>query len=163
MAMQYDVKSYHNTLSGVSVPFRTRLKGVIVSPQLSISFNVSFCDNVAQTGTYARTSPSTTLTVTIANHGLTNNQRVALSFTTGIGVSDVYTATVLTADTFTITTAASTSTSGNVTMYADVLAEFDCSTATSFYTLIPGEGIVAKNGIYMFSPSNSVTSTIFYG
>ena len=163
MAMQYDVKSYHNTLSGVSVPFRTRLKGVIVSPQLSISFNVSFCDNVVQTGTYARTSPSTTLTVTIANHGLTNNQRVALSFTTGIGVSDVYTATVLTANTFTITTAASTSTSGNVTMYADVLAEFDCSTATSFYTLIPGEGIVAKNGIYMFSPSNSVTSTIFYG
>jgi hypothetical protein len=161
--MQYDVKSYHNTSSGVSVPYRTRLKGVIISPQLSISFNVSFCNNVAQTGTYARTSPSTTLTVTIANHGLTTNQRVALSFTTGIGVSDVYTATVVDANSFTITTAASTSASGNVTMYADVLAEFDCSTATSFYTLIPGEGIVAKNGIYMFSPSNSVTSTIFYG
>jgi hypothetical protein len=163
MAMQYDVKSYHNTVSGVSVPFRTRLKGVIISPSSSTTLNVSFCDNVAQTGTYARTSPSTTLTVTIANHGLVNNQRVALSFTTGTAVSDVYSATVVDANTFTVTTAASTTTSGNVTMYATVLAEFDCSTATSFYTLIPGEGVLAKNGIYMFSPSDTVTSTIFYG
>jgi hypothetical protein len=30
--MQYDVKSVHNTVSGVAVPFRTRLKGVIISP-----------------------------------------------------------------------------------------------------------------------------------
>jgi hypothetical protein len=120
--MQYDVKSVHNTVSGVAVPFRTRLKGVIISPTSSTTFNTAFCDNVAQTGTYARVSPSTTLTVTIANHGLVNNQRIVLSFTSGTGVSDVYTATVLTANTFTVTTAASTSTSGNVTMYADVLS-----------------------------------------
>lgn len=161
--MQYDVKSVHNTVSGVAVPFRTRLKGVIVSPQSSTTFNTAFCDNVAQTGTYARVSPSTTLTVTIANHGLVNNQRVVLSFTSGTGVSDVYTVTVLTANTFTVTTVASTSTSGNVTMYADILSEIDCSTATSFYTLIPGEGVLARNGIYMFSPSTTVTTTIFYG
>ena len=161
--MQYDVKSVHNTVSGVAVPFRTRLKGVIISPTSSTTFNTAFCDNVAQTGTYARVSPSTTLTVTIANHGLVNNQRVVLSFTSGTGVSDVYTATVLTANTFTVTTVASTSTSGNVTMYADILSEFDCSTATSFYTLIPGEGVLARNGIYMFSPSVTVTTTIFYG
>jgi hypothetical protein len=161
--MQYDVKSYHNTASGVAVPFRTRLKGVIISPQSSTTFNTAFCDNVAQTGTYDRVSPSTTLTVTIANHGLVNNQRVALSFTSGTGVSDVYTVTVLTANTFTVTTVASTSTSGNVTMYADILAEFDCSTATSFYTFIPGEGVIARNGIYTFIPSALVTTTIFYG
>ena len=161
--MQYDVKSYHNTVSGVAVPFRTRLKGVIMSPQSSTTFNVSFCDNVAQSGTYARTSPSTTLTVTIANHGLTDQQRVVLSFTSGTGVSDTYIATVLTANTFTVTTVASTTTSGNVTMYADVLAEFDCSTATSFYTLLPGEGVLARNGIYTFIPSATVTTTIFYG
>ena len=161
--MQYDVKSYHNTVTGVAVPFRTRLKGVIISPQSSTTFNVSFCDNVTQTGTYARVSPSTTLTVTIANHGLVNNQRVVLEFTTGTAVSDTYSVTVVDANTFTITTAASTSTSGNVTMYADVLAEFDCSTATSFYTLFPGEGVIAHNGIYTFIPSATVTTTIFYG
>ena len=161
--MQYDVKSYHNTVSGVAVNFRTRLKGVIVSPQSSTTFNVSFCDNVSQTGTYARTSPSTTLTVTIANHGLTDGQRVVLSFTSGTAVSDTYTITYVDANTFTVTTVASTTTSGNVTMYATILAEFDCSTATSFYTLFPGEGVVAKNGIYTFIPSATVTTTIFYG
>lgn len=161
--MQYDVKSVHNTVSGVSVNFRTRLKGVVISPQSSTTFNVSFCDNVTQTGTYARVSPSTTLTVTIANHGLVNNQRVVLSFTSGTAVSDTYSVTVVDANTFTVTTAASTSTSGNVTLYATILAEFDCSTATTFYTLFPGEGVVAKNGIYTFIPSATVTTTIFYG
>ena len=161
--MQYDVKSYHNTVSGVAVNFRTRLKGVVVSPSTSTTFNVSFCDNVAQTGTYTRTSPSTTLTVTIANHGLTNDQRVVLSFTSGTAVSDTYAVTVVDANTFTVTTVASTTTSGNVTMYATILAEFDCSTGTSFYTLIPGEGVLAKEGIYTFIPSATVTTTIFYG
>jgi hypothetical protein len=161
--MQYDVLSVHNTVSGVSVPFRTRLKGVVISPQSSSTFNVSFCDNVAQTGTYARTSPSTTLTVTIANHGLTNNQRVVLSFTSGTAVSDSYVATVVDANTFTVTTAASTTTSGNVTMYATILAEFDCSTGTAFYTLLPGEGIIFDTGIYTFIPSATITTTIFYG
>jgi len=161
--MQYDVKSYHNTVTGVAVPFRTRLKGVIISPQSSTTFNVSFCDNVAQTGTYARVSPSTTLTVTIANHGLVNNQRVVLEFTTGTAVSDTYTVTVVDANTFTVTTVASTSTSGNVTMYATILTELDCSTGTSFYTLLPGEGIIAQTGIYTFIPVATITTTIFYG
>ena len=161
--MQYDVKSYNNTVSGVAVPFRTRLKGVIISPQSSTTFNVSFCDNVAQTGTYARVSPSTTLTVTIANHGLVNNQRVVLEFTTGTAVSDTYTVTVVDANTFTVTTVASTSTSGNVTMYATILTELDCSTGTSFYTLLPGEGIIAQTGIYTFIPVATITTTIFYG
>jgi hypothetical protein len=55
-------------------------------------------------------------------------------------------------------------TSGNVTVYNDILAEFDCATGTSFYTLIPGEGIMALDGIYVGLPSAStITSTIFYG
>lgn len=161
--MQTDVKSVHNTVSGVSVNFRTRLKGAVISPTTSTTFNVSFCDTLTITGTYTRTSPSTTLTVTSANHGLVNNQRVVLEFTTGAGLSDTYTATVVDANTFTVTTVASTTTSGNVTIYGDVLAEFDCSTATSFYTLFPGEGVIAKNGIYTFIPSATVTTTIFYG
>ena len=161
--MQYDVLSYHNTVSGVAVPFRTRLKGVIISPQSSTTFNTAFCDNVAQTGTYARVSPSTTLTVTIANHGLTTGQRVVLIFTSGTGLSDTYTITKLTANTFTVTTVASTSASGNVTMYATILTELDCSTGTSFYTLLPGEGIVAQTGIYTFIPAATITTTIFYG
>jgi hypothetical protein len=54
-------------------------------------------------------------------------------------------------------------TDGNVTLYQDVLAEIDCATGTAFYTLIPGEGVLASVGIYVFLPSGTVTSTIFYG
>jgi hypothetical protein len=48
-------------------------------------------------------------------------------------------------------------------MYQDVLAEIDCATGTAFYTLIPGEGVLASVGIYVFLPSATVTTTIFYG
>jgi hypothetical protein len=68
------------------------------------------------TGTYARTSPSTTVTVTITAHGLTTGDRVFLDFTTGTGVDGEYVATVTGLNTFTVTTVASTTTSGNVTL-----------------------------------------------
>jgi hypothetical protein len=48
-------------------------------------------------------------------------------------------------------------------MYAVVLMELDCSSATAFYTMIPGEGILAQQGIYVGLPSATVTTTLFYG
>jgi hypothetical protein len=161
MTMQYDVKSFHNTVSGVAVPYRTRLKGVLISPTTSVAFNTVIVDDVAQTGTY-NVPGSTTCTVTITAHGLTTGDRVYLDFTSGTATDDAYTVTVLTANTFTVTVTSAT-TSGNVTMYAKILTEVDCSNGTSFYTLIPGEGILATTGIRVFLPSASVTSTIFYG
>ena len=161
MTMQYDVKSYHNTASGLAVPYRTRLKGVLISPTTSVAFNTVIVDDVTQTGTY-NVPGSTTCTVTITAHGLTTGDRVYLDFTSGTTTDDAYTVTVLTANTFTVAVASAT-TSGNVTMYAKVLTEIDCSNGTSFYTLIPGEGILATTGIRVFLPSASVTSTIFYG
>jgi hypothetical protein len=161
MAMQTDVLSYHNTTSGLAVPYRTRLKGVLISPTTSVSFNTVIVDNVTQTGTY-NVPGSTTCTVTITAHGLTTGDRVYLDFTSGTATDDAYTVTVLTANTFTVTVTSAT-TSGNVTMYAKILTELDCATGTSFYTLIPGEGILATTGIRVFLPSANVTSTIFYG
>jgi hypothetical protein len=161
MTMQYDVKSYHNTASGLAVPYRTRLKGVLISPTTSVAFNTVIVDNVTQTGTYD-VPGSTTCTVTITAHGLTTGDRVYLDFTSGTTTDDAYTVTVLTANTFTVTVTSAT-TNGNVTMYAKLLTEIDCSNGTSFYTLIPGEGVLATTGIRVFLPSASVTSTIFYG
>ena len=161
MAMQYDVKSAHNTVSGVAVGYRTRLKGVLMSPSTSVTFNTAFCNNVSQSGTY-NIPASTTCTVTITNHGLTTGDRVYLNFTTGGGPDEVYTVTVTTPDAFTVTTASLTE-SGNVTMYAEILAEFDCSNGTSFYTLIPGEGILATDGIFVGIPNVAITTTLFYG
>jgi len=161
MAMQYDVKSVHNTVSGVAVGYRTRLKGVLISPSTAVTFNTAFCNNVSQSGTY-NIPGSTTCTVTIANHGLTTGDRVYLDFTSGSAQDETYTVTVTSPSAFTVTTASLT-TSGNVTMYPEILAEFDCSNGTAFYTLIPGEGILAEQGIYVGIPSASITTTLFYG
>jgi hypothetical protein len=161
MTMQFDVKSYHNSTSGVAFDSRTRLKGVLISPTTSVAFNTVIVDDIAQTGTY-NVPGSTTCTVTITAHGLTTGDRVYLDFTSGTATDDAYVVTVLTANTFTVTVTSAT-TNGNVTMYAKILTEIDCSNGTSFYTLIPGEGILATTGIRVFLPSASVTSTIFYG
>ena len=161
MTMQYDVESYHNTVSGVAVPYRTRLKGVVLSPTTSTTYNIAFANNVAQSGTYD--IPGTTVcTVTIAGHGVAVGSRVWLQFADGDGVSNMYVVTAVTQNTFTVTTGTLT-TSGDVVVYNQILVELDCSTGTSFYTLIPGEGILALDGIYVGLPTNTVTSTIFYG
>jgi hypothetical protein len=160
--MQYDVLSYHNSVSGVAVPYRTRLKGIVVSPTSSTTLNVGFMNNVFSTGTYSQTG--TTMTVTLTAHGLVNGERVWLSCTTGDGNSDLYGVTVSDDDTFTVTSSTSESVSGNVNVYTEILTEIDCATATSFYTLIPGEGIVGQDGLYVGLPSTgTVTTTIFYG
>jgi hypothetical protein len=161
MTMQYDVKSTHNTVSGVAYASRTRLKGVLISPSTSVTYNTSFCDNVSLSGTYD-VPGSTVCTVTIANHGLSNGDRVYLNFTSGTAQDEAYTVANVSTNTFTVTVASAT-TNGNVTMYAKILAEFDCSNGTSFYTLIPGEGILAPNGIYVGIPNVAITTTIFYG
>ena len=161
MTMQYDVKSTHNTVSGVAYASRTRLKGVLISPSTSVTYNTAFCDNVSKSGTY-NVPGSTVCTVTIATHGLSNGDRVYLDFTSGTAQPEAYTVANVSTNTFTVTVASAT-TNGNVTMYAKILAEFDCSSGTSFYTLIPGEGILAPNGIYVGIPNVAITTTIFYG
>jgi hypothetical protein len=161
MTMQYDVKSYHNTVTGVAVASRTRLKGIVISPSATSTLSVSFANNVPEAATYD--IPGTTVcTVTYANHGVAVGDRVVLKFLTGNAVPDTYTVLTIATNTFTVATAVLT-TSGNVTLYQDILAEIDCATGTSFYTLIPGEGVLATVGIYAFLPSGTVTSTIFYG
>jgi len=162
MGMQYDVKSFYAASSSLAYNGRNRLKGVVISPSTSTTFNSCVVDTAgALTGTYDIPN-STTCTVTIANHGLSNGDRVGLNFTSGTGVDDSYTVANVTTDTFTVTTSTLT-TSGNVTMYPNVLVELDCSTGTSFYTLIPGEGILAEGGLFILLPSTAVTMTIFYG
>jgi hypothetical protein len=162
MTMQYDVKSYHNTVSGLAVSYRTRLKAVLISPTTSVAYSVIFVDNRPQTGTYD-VPGTTTCTVTLTAHGLTTGQRVYLDFTSGASAptDDSYAVTVVSVDSFTVTVG-SVTTSGSVTLYATILTELDCATGTSFYTLIPGEGVLARTGIRAFLPA-SVTSTIFYG
>ena len=161
MGMQYDVKSAHMSASGVAVGYRTRLKGIVVSPSASQTLNIAFCDNISLSGTYD-VPGSTVCTVTIANHGLSDGDRVYLNFTSGSSADNTYTVSNVSTNTFTVTVASAT-TNGNVTMYAVILVELDCASATAFYTLIPGEGVLAEEGIYVGLPSATVTTTLFYG
>ena len=161
MGMQYDVKSAHATTAGLVVDYRTRLKGAIISANATAAArNTIFADNVTQLGTY-NIPTSTTCTVTIANHGLATGDRVWLNFTSGTAVDNIYSVTVTGDNTFTITTALLT-TSGNVTMYANILLEVDSYNPTAFNVIIPGEGILAPTGIFVGLVAN-VTATVFYG
>lgn len=166
MTMQYDVKSAHLSSSGVAVNYRCRLKGAVVSANASAATrNTIFANNSTQTGTYSRTLA--VVTVTIANHGLATGDRVWLVFAAGTGgtaTTNIYTVTVTNSSTFTVTDTASGSISGSpaVTMYADILLEADSYNPTAFNVLIPGEGILAEDGIYIGLVAN-VTATIFYG
>jgi len=160
MAMQYDVKSEHASASGVAVGYRTRLKGVLMSPSGSTTVNSVFANNLSLSGTYD-VPGSTVCTVTINNHGLAVGDRVYLNFTSGSAADGPYDVATVGTNTFTVAVASAT-TNGNVTMYASILVELDCSSATAFYTLIPGEGILATDGIYVGLPA-SVTTTLFYG
>ena len=154
------IRDRHITAAGVAYSSRTRLKGAVVSPNTSAAKNAIFANNVAQNGTY-NIPGSTVCTITITNHGLANGARVWADFTSGTAVDNVYVVANASANTFTVTTASLT-TSGNVSVYSDVLMEIDCFNTTAFNVLIPGEGILANDGIYVGVPAN-VTATVFYG
>jgi hypothetical protein len=131
-----------------------------MSPSASTTVNSIFANNVSVSGTYD-VPGSTVCTVTINNHGLAVGDRVYLNFTSGSAADGPYDVATVGTNTFTVAVASAT-TNGNVTMYASILVELDCSSVTAFYTLIPGEGILATDGIYVGLPA-SVTTTLFYG
>ena len=160
MTMQYDVKAIHQSASGTVVSYATRLKGITVTSGTSSIRNMAIADpTVSKSGTYSQTT--TTITVTIAGHGLVNGQRVFLDFTTGTSRDAVFAVTVTNANVFTVTSTTA-STSGNVTMYTTLLLELDTFSTVGLPVRIPGEGIYCPNGIYV-GLGNSVTATIYYG
>jgi hypothetical protein len=164
MTMQFDVKSFHvmtGTPSGTTQ--RTRLKGAVVSNSVSgTPANVFFANNSYISGTY-NIPGSTTCTVTTSTaHGLTTGDRVWLDFTSGTGTTDnVYTVTVTSTVAFTVTTASLT-TNGNIRVYTQGLMEVDITNSVPVNVIVPGEGILAADGIFVGTPAN-IAATVFYG
>jgi hypothetical protein len=158
---QYDVKSQHMNASGTAVPFRTRLKGFVLSASSATAGQAVFYDTDSQAGTYTRTL--TTVTVTLNNHGLFTNQWVYLDFAAGGALDGAYQVTVTDSNTFTVTTVASgTIAASNVTIYLNAVMVIDTNSTSGASLLIPGEGILARAGIACILASNQ-TCTIFYG
>jgi hypothetical protein len=81
--------------------------------------NILYIDAQAATsGTYSQSG--TTQTVTLANHNLQVGQKVYLDYTSGSGVDETLTVTAVTATTFVGTSAASATTTGNVSVYLPI-------------------------------------------
>lgn len=168
MAMQTDVKSAHLNVSGQMVPFRARLKGII-GMGTATAGTVNFWDTTTApvAMTYARST--NVVTVTLNNHGLTTGQVVGLTFgLDGSGraaTNGNYAVTVTGTNTYTVTDINSgTVSSGTAgTQGTKWMASFDTNTASDVTTLlIPGEGMLAENGIYC-QMTNQTAVTVFYG
>ena len=160
--MQTDVKSLYIKSSGVQVtPHPTRLKGCVVTSGTSSLRNVAACaTSTVISGTYSQTT--NTITITITNHGLTNGQRVFVDCLTGTGRDGMYTITYIDANSFSVTSAASASTSGNVNVYPTIYMELDTYSTVGLSVLIPGQGIYCANGLF-FGCGPSVTAMVYYG
>jgi hypothetical protein len=112
-------------------------------------------------GTYSRTG--TLVTVTESLHGLQSGMRVYLDFTSGAAADGWYTVTVTGANTYTVTTAASGTTSGDVTVLVKAPAGQYNITHRRIYRSLSGTGsttfnFVADVPIATTSYSDSLTS-----
>jgi hypothetical protein len=158
MSMQYDVKSKHASASGLVIGYRTRIKGALMFPLTATTGYAAFVNNVSITGTYARAT--TTATITAVNHGLAVGDWAYLDWDLTDNPYQVQ--TVADANTFTVTVANSGGTSGAVVVWNQVLLQADSSDPVPYNIVVPGEGILAENGIRIFLPANFHT-TVFYG
>ena len=162
MGMQYDVKSAHAAASGVMVPFRTRIKGIVWMPYTQVTEHSTIVNDSSLASTYARSTTTCTIT-TPEPHGLFVGAGVELDFAAGGPTDDFYIVqTAPTATTFTVTVTDSGNTSGDVTVWNEVLFHMDSVTELSVPIVVPGEGLLAEDGIRIFLGAN-MHVTVFYG
>jgi len=168
MGMQTDVKSGHLNNSGFVVLGRNRLKAVsMVGTATAGTLDIFDTTTAPVAATYERAA--NLITVTKSAHGLATGDVVGLTFATASGTSGTngnYSITRTGANTFTVTDINSgTIVAGTVAAYASLwLASYDTGASDLFgnFALIPGEGILAINGIYL-SMSNLLSANIYYG
>jgi hypothetical protein len=169
MTMQTDVLAGTLVESGFIYKQRTRVKGVSVKGDGATAGVLDIFDTVTApvTATYGRTGA--VVTVTKNAHGLKTGDTVGLSFAPGTGGSATdgnYVITKLTDNTFTVTDLNSGSiTAGANCVYASRwIMTFRITAGDSYvnYWLIPGQGILAQNGIYL-RITNLNAASVFYG
>jgi hypothetical protein len=168
--MQTDVKAATLLSTGYMVKFRTRVKGISVKGTTNAGVLQMF-DTVTDpvSATYARSSA--TVTVTKNGHGLKVGDNIGLSFAPdGNGVSatagNYVVATTPDANTFTITDINSGTITGPIAcLYAPrwiVSFRFAAGDVYTNYWPIPGEGILAENGVHA-TMTNLTATSIYYG
>lgn len=160
-SMQYDIKSQYATTSGVVVPYRTRLKAFFLGAATTSAATIYMVDDSTTSGTYTRVT--TTATITCVNHRLTVGDMVYIDWDASGPTDGLYqVVTTPTDNTFTVAVADSGAASGTTSMYLDTLVVVKVTTTNDVFNIMPGEGILAQNGIRIFL-SSSVPATIYYG
>jgi hypothetical protein len=172
MTMQYDVKQAHINQSGFMVSGRTRVKAVAFVGTTNAGQFVLFDTTTAPVSssvTYGRSG--NTITVAKTAHGLVAGQTIGIDFDAGSGGAATpgnYVIATASANSFTITdinsgtitgTPAAVYTTGNWLMTFDVAANDIYNNGNS---TIPGEGVLAQNGVYAYMVNMAAVS-VFYG
>jgi hypothetical protein len=169
--MQYDVKQGHLNQSGFFVLARNRVKGVSFygGGGTLVLFDTTVAP-VTSSVTYGRSG--TTVTVTKTAHGLSTGAVVGIHFVGGSGGAATdgnYTITRTGADTFTLTDInTGTITGSPAALYVSGasrwLMTYETHATDEFQNapLIPGEGVLALNGIYAYMSSID-GAQIYYG
>jgi hypothetical protein len=171
MGMQYDVKQGHLNQSGFFVLGRNRVKAVSFfgGSGTLVLFDTTTAPVTASV-TYERAG--TLVTVTKTAHGLNTGDVVGIHFNTlsnAAATDGNYSITRLTANTFTLTdinsgTIANTATALYVSGVNRWLLTYETHSSDEFQNapLIPGEGVLAVNGIYAYM--NAIDAAqIYYG
>jgi hypothetical protein len=170
MGMQYDVKQGHLNQSGFFVLARNRVKGVSFygGSGTLVLFDTTTAP-VTSSVTYARTN--TVVTVTKTAHGLSTGNVVGIHFASNAGVSATdgnYTITRTDADTFTLNDINTGSITSTAALYVSGanrwLMTYETHSSDEFQNapMIPGEGVLAVNGIYAYMSAIDAAQ-IYYG
>ena len=170
--MQTDVKQGHLNQSGFFVLGRNRVKGISFfgtgTDGTVVLFDTASVP-VTSSVTYARSG--TTVTVTKTAHGLSTGNVVGIHFDSNTSQSATdgnYVITVASSSTFTLTDINSGTITSTAASYVSgggrwlMTYEIDATDTFSNTPFIPGEGVLAANGIYALM-TNIDSTQIFYG
>jgi len=165
MAMQYDVLSAHANVSSQMVVGRTRVKGIVLGGAAG-TLNLWDATKAPTAVTYGR-SAGGVITITKNAHGYRAGQKVGLTFAAGTGgqaTNGNYIILTVATNTYTvqdINTGAITA-GANANENTRWLFSVDNADVVPYNIVVPGEGMLADNGVYaqMVSIPNV---EIFYG
>jgi hypothetical protein len=168
--MQYDVKQAHLNESGFFVLGRNRVKAVSFfgGGGTLVLFDTTSAP-VSSSVTYAQSG--TTVTVSKTSHGLVTGDVVGIHFDSNTGVSATdgnYSITRVDANSFTLTDINSRTITSTAAIYVSGvnrwLMTYETHATDEFQNapLIPGEGVLAANGIYAYMSAID-SAQIYYG
>ena len=169
MGMQTDVKAGHLNNTGFVLLGRTRLKALSTVGSATAGTLDIFDTTTAPVtdATYARSG--TTVTVNKTAHGLVTGDVRGFAFASASGVSATngnYSITRVDANSFTLVDINSGTIAASTVMSYSTrwITSYDVGATDVFgnIVLIPGEGVLIQNGIYMIM-TNLTSANIYYG